>query len=139
RTDCLAGAGAVWITVPMNTPVPHAEHAHSRHSPLMSGHCPSACTCSKGSSPPHPGQFPSGCVIGVPPTIAWLLFTAWYMVRLLPILACKSVIPADVAPACRVGRGVVPLRRRLSVDSRGDPAPAAQDPAELHLRPRLPG
>src|SRR5579859_730105 len=42
-----------------------------------------------------------------PPTILCLLFTAWYMPGLVPILACTTVIPADLCPACRE-RGPAP-------------------------------
>src|SRR5690242_17525723 len=91
----------------MNTPAPHPEHTHSAHSPPVSGHDASACTCSKGSSPPHPGQFPSGCVIAVPPTTPSLLFTAPYVTYCVvhgetpQSSACTSVISLDLCPACR--------------------------------------
>src|SRR5215472_12055951 len=68
RTGRLDSATPTAVVIPMMTAAPHSGQAHSGHSPSgTSGHSPAtAWICSKGWSPPHPGQLPCGWLMVAP-------------------------------------------------------------------------
>src|SRR5215472_3501552 len=111
----------------MMTAAPQAVHAHSGHSPPPASGQPPRWICSNGSSPPHPGQFPSGSLIACPFRYGishgtWLDSSrSWHADPCFP-WTCGGVSPAGWVGGRRA------VRRSV-----GDPAAA-----ELALYPCLP-
>src|SRR5215469_18285144 len=101
----------------MMTAAPHPVHAHSGHSPPSVSGQPPRWICSNGSSPPHPGQFPTG-VMTVPFATADVRLGTLGETR--PDLGMGEGVSRGCRTACRGTWG--PVRRSVG-DAAADELP----------------